>query len=260
MGKKCADMNKSVSDAVQRQLKDYKDQVTIALTKFIGRPQKSDTYVAQTKREIRESESNYEWHVKLFDMLSDFLMEMGEIAFSYGTYMDPSLKIFSWYNLLNDKYGFPITPESLLQVRRPKSVYLYLKRIIDKNRTKEGLKPWERALMPPSLLAAKADTFGIVDDIVRSAMRITDKTRQDYVQFQTRLEAVNIGVTNNIEALLRGGFVTINNSSMDGLSGFKDRDGKSITIFKEDKRSFTVAYDDDPDMKRVSLKKSEWTS
>ena len=250
-------MNKSVSNAVQRQLKDYKDQVTLALTKFIGKPQKVDAYVAYTKREIREAEANYEWHTKLFDMLSDFLMEMGEIAFSYGAYMDPSLKIFSWYNMLNDKYGFPITPTSLIHVRRPKSVYLYMKRIIHKNRTKEGLKPWERALMPPSLVAAKADRFGIVDDIIRSAMRLTDKVRQDYVGFRTRIESIDIGVTNNIEALLRGGFVTLNNSSMDGLTGFYDIDRKAITILKEDKVSFTVTYDDDPNMKRVKLKKSD---
>jgi len=257
MGKKCVDMNKSVSNAVQRQLKDYKDQVTLALTKFIGRPTKVDAYVAYTKREIREAEYNYEWHTKLFDMLSDFLMEMGEIAFSYGAYLDPSRKISSWYNMLNHKFGFPISPTSLLQVRRIKSVHLYMERIIHINRTKKGLKPWERAIMPPALVAAKSDKFGIVDDIVRSSELLTDKVRQDYAGFKTRMEAVNIGVTNNIDALLRGGFVTLNNSSMDGLTGFYDRDRKAITILKEDKRSFTVIYDDDPNMKRVKLKKSD---
>ena len=259
MGKKCVSANEALDRAVQQQRKAYEDESIIAVDGLIGRSSKFklDLKRAKTKKQKKEAQINYDFHKKLHDMLVDFLLETGEIGMATGTIIDPHIKIRSFYNMLNDKFQFPITPETIMAMRRPKSVYNYVKKIIDLNASKKGISDFEKAWMPPSLVAAKADRFGLVDKVVRSTLRLTDNTRQAYAEYQAELEAVRTGVTNNILSHIRSGAATVNNASMDGLHGFTDRENKKITIVGEDANTYTVIYHDDADRDRVKLSKND---
>jgi len=259
VGKKCVSANDALDRAAQQQRKAYEDEAVIAVDGLIGRPTKLklDLKRAKTKKQKKEAQTNYNFHKKLHDMLVEFLLETGEIGMSVGVIIDPHVKIRSFYNMLNDKFQFPITPTSIAAIRRPKSVYNYVKKIIDLNRDKKGISDFEKAWMPPSLVAAKADRFGMVDKVIRSALRLTDNTRQAYSEYQSELEAVRTGVSNNILAHIRSGAATVNNASMDGLHGFTDRDGKKLTITGEDADTYTVIYHDDVDGGRVKVSKND---
>ncbi len=258
MGGLCAENNKAINDAIQKQLKAYEDESMLAVDQLIGRPSEAHINIAETKREIKIEKNNYKYHVLLHDLLVNFLMENGEVAFRSGSYIDPYIAIDNWYNLLQYKFGWAVTPHSIqLSPKRPKSAYFYVKKILEITTSKKGMTPEEIAMMPPSLAAIRADRFGIASKIIRATQRATDNARQAYSGFETEFDMVRTGVSNNIRAMITNGAVTVSNSSMDGLEGFRDRDLKSLTIIKEDDRSYTVIYDDDLDRKRVKIKKSD---
>ena len=133
VGKKCVSANEALDRAVQQQRKAYEDEAVVAVDGLIGRSSKFklDLKRAKTKKQKKEAQINYDFHKKLHDMLVDFLLETGEVGMSVGVIIDPHIKIRSFYNMLNDKFQFPITPETITGMRRPKSVYNYVKKIID---------------------------------------------------------------------------------------------------------------------------------
>jgi len=257
VGKACVSSNEALDRAVQQQRKAYEDETVIAVNGLIGPSSRFKLPIkqAKTKRKEKEAKINYDYHKRLHDMMVDFLLEGGEIGMSVGVHIDPHIKIRSFYNMLNDKYIIPITPKTIMHMRRPKSVHDYVKKIIGLNRTAKGLTSFEKAFMPPSLVAARADRFGLVDRVIRSSLRLTDNTRQAYAEYQAELETVRTGVTNNIKTHIISGAATVNNSSMDGLYGFKDRDNKNVIIIGEDADTYTIMYEDDPDRARTKVSK-----
>ena len=258
MGEACVGSNKALDRAIQQQRLAYEDETVIAVNGLIGPSSRFKLPIkqAKTERQKKEAKINYDYHKKLHEMMVDFLLEGGEIGMSVGVHIDPHIKIRSFYNMLNDKYIIPITPKTIMHMRRPKSVHDYVKKIIGLNRTAKGLTSFEKAFMPPSLVAARADRFGLVDRVIRSSLRLTDNTRQAYAEYQAELETVRTGITNNINTHIISGAATVNNSSMDGLYGFTDRDNKKVIIIGEDADTYTVMYEDDPDRARTKVSKN----
>jgi hypothetical protein len=179
VGEACVGSNKALDRAIQQQRLAYEDETVIAVNGLIGPSSRFKLPIkqAKTERQKKEAKINYDYHKKLHEMMVDFLLEGGEIGMSVGVHIDPHIKIRSFYNMLNDKYIIPITPKTIMHMRRPKSVHDYVKKIIGLNRTAKGLTSFEKAFMPPSLVAARADRFGLVDRVIRSSLRLTDNTR-----------------------------------------------------------------------------------
>ena len=264
MGKICTDINNDIDALIEQQRKAYEDEVILSVDAFIGRPSELQMNQAKTKFQKKEAKINFDYHKKLYDMLVNFFVENGEIGFKHKIYLEPQKQIENFYNLMASKFGgLAITPATMQMKRRPKAVYLYLKNIIDRTKgigkfkKRVGIPDIERAAAPPSLVAAKTDRFGIVARLIESAQRLSDNVKQSTLPFQSAIEIVRTRVANNIVNLVKGGTVNLNNASMDGIYGFRDRDHKEVILIGESKDSYTVVYEDDPDRVRTRLKKSD---
>jgi len=264
VGKICTDMNNSIDALIEQQRKSYEDEVILSVDAFIGRPSELQMKQAKTKFQKKEAKINFDYHKKLYDMLVNFFIENGEIGFKHRIYLEPQKQIENLYNLMSSKFGgLAITPQTMMVMRRPKVVYLYLKNIIDRTKgigkfkKRVGIPDIERAAAPPSLVAAKTDRFGIVARLIESAQRLSDNVKQSTLPFQSAIETIRTRVANNIVNLVKGGTVNLNNAAMDGIYGFRDRDHKEVILIGENKDSYTVIYEDDPDRVRTRLKKSD---
>jgi len=264
VGKICTDMNNSIDALIEQQRKFYEDEVILSVDAFIGRPSELQMKQAKTKFQKKEAKINFDYHTKLYDMLVNFFIENGEIGFKHRIYLEPKKQIENLYNLMASKYGgISITPTTMMIRRRPKAVYLYLKNIIDRTKgigkfkKRVGIPDIERAAAPPSLVAAKTDRFGIVAKLIESAQRLSDNVKQSTLPFESAIETIRTRVANNIVNLVKGETVNLNNASMDGIYGFRDRDHKEVILVGESKDSYTVIYEDDPDRIRTKLKKDD---
>jgi len=173
VGKICTDMNNSIDALIEQQRKSYEDEVILSVDAFIGRPSELQMKQAKTKFQKKEAKINFDYHKKLYDMLVNFFIENGEIGFKHKIYLEPQKQIENLYNLMSSKFGgLAITPQTMMVMRRPKVVYLYLKNIIDRTKgigkfkKRVGIPDIERAAAPPSLVAAKTDRFGIVARLI----------------------------------------------------------------------------------------------
>ena len=264
MGKDCTDLNNDIDALIEAQRKSYEDEVILAVNAFIGQPSKLAMKQAKTNFQKKQAKIDYDYHKKLHDMLVNFFIENGEIGFKHKIYLEPQKQIENFYNLMASKFGgLAITPTTMLMQRRPRAVYSYLKNIIDRTKGKGkfkkrvGIPDIERAAAPPSLVAAKTDRFGILARLLESAQRLSDNVKQATLPFQSAIELVRTRVGTNIVNLVQGGTVTLNNASMDGIYGFRDRDHREVILVGESKDSYTVIYEDDPDRIRTKLKKSD---
>tara|TARA_Y100000310_G_scaffold105194_1_gene103556 strand:+ start:486 stop:4211 length:3726 start_codon:yes stop_codon:yes gene_type:complete len=257
-------MNNSIDALIEQQRKSYEDEVILSVDAFIGRPSELQMKQAKTKFQKKEAKINFDYHKKLYDMLVNFFIENGEIGFKHKIYLEPQKQIENLYNLMSSKFGgISITPSTMLMRRRPRAVYMYLKNIIDRTkgigkfRKRVGIPDIERAAAPPSLVAAKTDRFGIVARLIESAQRLSDNVKQSTLPFESAIETIRIRAANNIVNLIKGETVNLNNASMDGIYGFRDRDHKKVILIGESKDSYTVIYEDDPDRVRTRLKKDD---
>ena len=264
MGRDCTDQNNDIDALIESQRKSYEDEVILAVNAFIGQPSKLAMKQAKTNFQKKHAKIDYDYHQKLHDMLVNFFIENGEIGFKHRIYLEPQKQIENFYNLMASKFGgLAITPTTMLMQRRPRAVYQYLKNIIDRTKGKGkfkkrvGIPDIERAAAPPSLVAAKTDRFGILARLLESAQRLSDNVKQATLPFQSAIELVRTRVGNNIVNLIQGETVTLNNASMDGIYGFRDRDHREVILVGESKDSYTVIYEDDPDRVRTKLKKSD---
>jgi len=252
-----------VAKACERELKSvdreydahkfmYEMEVDDALYNLIGNPIKTN--------------KNFNEHKKLYDGMRDYFMESGNLSdYTHDAWLMKEQWQDHWDTKFIDSFTNISVP--LLSKQRLKSMFTDFNKIkkqrdkaIKKADKKDGMSSISRGLLPPSILAMKYDRYGFVSKIVRGTKNLSDKVKQSWNTFDSKVaESLNdyrLGIDDIYESVDE-------TKILDGIHELIDSEGKTYSITKVTKdditgiKTYSIRYNDDErTIKRNS--NSEW--
>lgn len=223
----------------------YEMGVDDALYNLIGNPIKG--------------QKNYKEHKQLYDGLREYFMESGNLTdFTHDPWLMKEQWADHWDTKFIDYFSNVSVPQ--LSKQRLKSMYTDFKKIkvkrakaFKKAQDKDGMSNISRALLPPSILAMKYDRYGFVSKIVKATKNLSDKVKQSWNTFDTRIA----DSLEDYRLIMEDQFGKVDDTKiMDGIHELVDSKGEMYSILEVRKvgnrRQFKIEY--------KKKQKEEWTT
>lgn len=216
-----------------------------------------------------KNKKNYKVHRRFFDDLYAYIMESGEIS---SFQLDAWEVAGQWRDYFSETYlDYTVGKTASFSKYRLESMWNKFKRIKQQRekimskeaRGKDGMSNTARALMPPSLLAMKADRFGFITKLVKATKDMSDKVKQSYTAHENTMTKILEEYYNNAANFYADADKT---KIMDGLHNLVDKKGRRYSILEvgvntSGNTTYKVVFTDAPlieDADRNLVPETKW--
>ena len=264
--KKCEIVNEFISDKTDEDIQSFRIETDTAIGAAIGYPSKREIKRIQNqiysennkfkksklKNELKLELNRYDSHLKLFDLLSDYTLESGEMT-QYEVY--PQQIIEDWKIYLTSRGWGEISPQLIMTSKRAaKSIY---NRVLAVNKKREKiikkgkLNKREVGLFKPEIIGITSDRFGVMMKTIKKALRISENEINSYADNSRAFTEATTKFTSFLEEMLEKTvnnipIFNLNNASLWGIDGFTTTKGTKVLLVGEQDRDYVVKeWDED---------------